>query len=155
MTVDVTITGKVFNAYGQQITGAQTLETQFGYSLIEAGLATIATAGQYPRPMNTLFDASGGTVVLSANETIDAKTLPNFLGRTIICTTALTITIATGGLSCIVIPPAAGNVTIAVSGNVLVNGAQAALTRALAANPNGFGIQPLATVPLGHLVGGS
>lgn len=153
MTIDVVITGRVYNAYGQQITGAQTVETQFGYSLISSGLATAATAGQYPQPNNTPFDASGATVYLSANETIDVKTISNFLGRTLVCTTAITITISAPGLSCIIVAPPTGSVSLVPAGAVTLNGATTTLTRSLASNAIGFSIQPLAGTNL--LVGGS
>jgi hypothetical protein len=157
MTIDVTITGVVFNAYGQRITGAQMVDNQFGYSLIQSGRATLATPGQFPQPMNTPFDASGGQVTLSANETIDSRNVNQYDGRTIVCTTALTISISeginyTGG---IIIPPAAGNVTITPLGKTQLNGAQVSLTRSLAANPVGFVITPFTTTVDSLLVGGA
>lgn len=157
MTIDVTITGKVFNAYGQQITGAQTVEDQFGYSLIQAKLATLATVGQFPAPQNAMFDASGGKFTLSTNLTIDVKNASQYLGSTIKCTTALQITLSEGlgNFSCLVQAPPAGNVTIAVAGNALINGAQAALPRSLATNPAGFSVQPDGNTPNAFLVGGS
>jgi hypothetical protein len=155
--MDVTITGVVFNAFGQRITGAQTVTDDFGASLIQAGKATLATAGQFPLPNNAVFDASGGMVTLSGNVTIDIKSMGLFLGRTLVCTTALTITLTDGlgPFSCIVQAPPAGNATIAVTGTALINGAQTAITRALAANSNGFAIVPAANVASSYLVGGA
>lgn len=66
-------------------------------------------------------------------------------GKVINCTTALTITIP-AALSprpnIAVIPPASGNVSIAVTGGAQINGATTTLTRARAGNPAGFVIQP-------------
>lgn len=155
--MDVTITGVVFNAYGQRITGAQTVTDDFGASLIQSGKATLATAGQFPLPQNAPFDMSGAIVILSASVTIDAKSVSQFTGRTLVCTTALTITLSEGlgTFSCIVQAPPAGNATIAVAGNALINGAQTSLTRTLAANANGFAIMPAANASNSYLVGGS
>lgn len=155
--MDVTITGVVFNAYGQRITGAQTVTDDFGASLIQAKLATLATPGQFPVPQNSPFDLSGAVIPLSANLVIDIKNMGQYLGRTLPCTTALTITLSEGigPFSCIVQAPPAGNVTIAVAGNALINGAQSAITRSLASNANGFSIMPAANASSSYLVSGS
>lgn len=154
MTIDVLITGKVFNAYGQQITGAQVLEENFGRSLIAAGIAVGTTPGQTVRPLNTPFDLSGAMVILSNSDTLTNQ----FIGRTIVCTAAITLTIPGGlspGFSCLVQPPPSGNVTLAVAPTAFINGTQTALTRSLASNANGFAITPSAASLNSYLVSGS
>lgn len=78
-------------------------------------------------------------------------------GKVFNCTTALTITIP-ASLSprpnIAVIPPASGNVSIAVSGGAQINGATTTLTRARAGNPAGFVIQPYSEAD-GYGVSGS
>lgn len=80
MTIDVTIaTGaKVFNAYGQPITGSQALDPSYAHSLIAAGLATANTPGQHPSPMNTPFDASGAANYCTTDGLHEGGTAPGY-----------------------------------------------------------------------------
>lgn len=155
MTITVTITGQnVFDPWGRRITGSQVLDNAFAHSLIMAGLARANTPGQHPPPVNSPFDSGGMVITLDASATLTNQ----FTGSTVICTVPLTLTVP-GGLSsnfaCIVVCPAAGNVTIAVSQNATINGAQTSLTRALAANANGFSIAQASNVPDTFTVSGS
>ncbi len=66
-------------------------------------------------------------------------------GTLLECSTALTLTIHAGlspNPSIVVIPPASGVLTIAVSGGATVNGGTASITRSRAQNPAGVVIQP-------------
>ena len=62
-------------------------------------------------------------------------------GKTLVCTTAITFTIPASLLprpDFVVIPPASGNASIAVSGGAQINGATSTLTRSRASNPAGI-----------------
>lgn len=86
----------------------------------------------------SLASVSGaGNVTVSASRAVTAADN----GGTLICTTAVTLTIP-AGLSPMpsfsVVPPATGVATIAVSGGATTNGATTALDRGRTINPAGF-----------------
>lgn len=147
-------------------------------SVAGTAIATNATVGAvygpYTNPTTVRLTVnSGGLVDFEAgvSPTLDykpdgGKSIPISASRTVIaeddglvfaCTTALTITIP-AALSprpnIAVIPPASGNVSIAVSGGAQINGATTTLTRARAGNPAGFVIQPYSEAD-GYGVSGS
>ena len=75
---------------------------------------------------------------------IDPETGHN--GKVLRCSTAVTLTYPEGlgdAFSCLVEPPASGDVTIDPTGDCTLNGATASLTRDRADNPAGFVIRAL------------
>lgn len=98
--------------------------------------------------------AQGDNLTVSADRNLTAADDQ----KTITCTAVLTLTIPSG-LSprpvAVVIPPASGNVSVAVSGSATTNGATTTLTRSRSSNPAGFAIMPYVDVADGYGVNGS
>lgn len=81
--------------------------------------------------------ASEVPVIVGADVTISKTNAETYNGKTLNFSTAATLTLTTGlppGFGFAVIPPAAGNASIAVSGAVTINGAGVTLTRDAAGN---------------------
>jgi hypothetical protein len=109
--------------------------------LVAAKLAdTVLTGGATYTPPIDKTTYSGQTRV-DAGFTLKASDD----GTVFACTAALTVTIP-AGLSprprVAFIPPASGNLSIAVSGGANINGAATTLTRARSANPAGVALTP-------------
>lgn len=103
-------------------------------SLYTTADGVLVTADYLPATQRAQVTLSGAYILKASDD-----------GRVFICSTAITVTIP-AGLSprpnVAFIPPASGNVSMAVSGGATINGATTTLTRARSANPAGFIVQP-------------
>lgn len=83
------------------------------------------------------INAIGGPLNITASATVTPGNQALFNGRTLVFSSALTITLSPGllpgfGFACY--PPSSGSASIASSGGVLLNGAGTTLTRTRASN---------------------
>ena len=142
-----TLLGTGGSVYGSAIATNATVSAVYGpYSDSVSMRLTVSDGGlvDFEAGASPTLDAKppqSQQISISANRTIVAEDD----GLVFACTTALTITIPSAlspRPNIAVIPPASGNVSIAVSGGANINGATTTLTRARAANPAGFVITP-------------